>query len=227
MPLKRKKCAQCGQIRCEEEFKVKYTKKDGTQSRNRYCRDCEDDTRNYLALIAAKNEGPLSTAQEQQLIKYTSVFQVLERQGLSTPLSRSAVKTKAAKPTVDARLAMIKAMYGDETATIGSLREVSKEPEVAKESSTPAEVPEALQQWLDATFETWKSTNIVPEYLNEVVYPTLKAEFRPETGWDAVKLAPTYDDTYKEVLNEISNKFWDYEDWFIEQKGNENESTNN
>lgn len=243
-----KKCLQCGCILPLDSFKIKRTRADGTKARSRYCRECEVDTRNYLALIDQQETTGLMPMQERELAKLNQVFAMLEKQGLSTPLSRTPAVQPTNKPN---HLDALMEHYGNDaeiyqqntpapvvqlpsnvtpkaistiseaSAIVGSMAGIECTPgteNIITEPEIPADTPEDLKTWLETPFETWREQSLTPEYLNEIVYPTLKAQYRPETGWDAVKLVQTYDDTYKQVLNQISQRFWDYEDWFIAEK---------
>ena len=236
-----KKCLQCGCILPLDSFKIKRTRADGTKARSRYCRECEVDTRNYLALIDQQETTGLMPMQERELAKLNQVFAMLEKQGLSTPLSRTPAVQPTNKPN---HLDALMEHYGNDAnayqqktpatvvqlpsnvtpKAISTISEASAivgtqgTENVLTEPEIPADTPEDLKMWLETPFETWREQSLTPEYLNEIVYPTLKAQYRPETGWDAVKLVQTYDDTYKQVLNQISQRFWDYEDWFIAEK---------
>ena len=57
-----------------------------------------------------------------------------------------------------------------------------------------------------------KSVASPPEYLQETVYESLKAKYRPQIGVDKQTYLPIYDDTYKNVLNQILRRFDDYEE---------------
>lgn len=225
MPIAYKKCAQCGCVKTEDDFKIKYKRTDGSNLRNRYCRDCEEDTRNYLALNNLLETHTISAAQEKQLMQYIEAFRILEKQGLSTPLSRNKASTtrkqRRSSLPIDMQLAELTEMVEQWVDTEQPVEDEGP----AITTQTPLapfgdDVPADLQQWLDGSYEEWKD-KYEPGYLNDVVYPTLKSVYRKETGWDAVTLTPTYDDTYKAVLNAISDRFWDYEDWYHEQKHKE------
>lgn len=217
-----KKCAQCGFIKDVNDFKIKYTRANGEKSRNRYCRSCEELTHNYNSLMQLKEAGALSALQERELVKMTSAFQVLEKQGLSTPLSRRESSTTCTRQTVHSHLENIMEQYPEAVApralaataeAMQLARTIASGTEVP-EFTVDTDVPEELTKWLKTPFETWRDKQLVPEYLNDVVYPALKAQYRPEIGWDAVALAPRYDDTYKAVLAQVSDRFWEYEDWY-------------
>ena len=44
------------------------------------------------------------------------------------------------------------------------------------------------------------------------MYESLKAKYRPQLGYDSERGLPIYDDTFKDVLNQILRRFDDYED---------------
>jgi hypothetical protein len=74
------------------------------------------------------------------------------------------------------------------------------------------EVPDELQHWLTVDTQEWKKDNISPEYLQETVYESLKAKYRPQVGVNKETFVPIYDDTFKAVLNQILRRFDDYEE---------------
>lgn len=74
------------------------------------------------------------------------------------------------------------------------------------------EIPEDLNIWLTQDQTEWIEKGLSPEYLQEVVYEALKAKYRPQLGYDTERGLPIYDDTFKDVLNEILRRFDDYED---------------
>lgn len=232
---KYKKCAQCGCVKLEDDFKIKYTRTDGTKLRNPYCRLCEEDTRNYRALTKLLDAHCISLGQEQQLAKYVEVFRLLESQGLSTPLSRkSGDKTSSERIRInpEQRLESLMQRYSTGTATpVAAVQQPSdaatQAPSEVMVPVDTTDVPEGLQQWLTGSFDEWYEKLFTPEYLNESVYPTLKSAYRKEIGWNAVTLTPEYDDTYKDVLNRISDRFWDYEDWYREYTKDTERSTDN
>lgn len=237
-----RKCAQCGRVLPEDNYKIKYTRKNGTYCRNRFCRACEDDTRTYNRLLKLTEEEASYPYNMQQLADYNKAFQRLEQQGLSTPLSRQ----KRAKPKKLSILERIDELEMQGILSKENTSKVESTPYFKKPALEPAvspieftehdiviedtvdvattipdgtNVPQELLQWLHPNeaqllvFDEWQKLGYEPGYLNEMVYPTLKAAFRPEIGWNDETMAPIYDDTFKEVLNAISKMFWDYEDY--------------
>lgn len=66
--------------------------------------------------------------------------------------------------------------------------------------------PQELQQWL--TEELTEE----PEHYIDVVYEQLISKYRPVIRIDAATLTPVYDETYKDLLNQILERFSAYED---------------
>lgn len=221
---KYKRCAQCGCVLPEDSFKIKYvSKKDGRVSRNRFCRACEYDTRNYNRLI---NSEKLTADEQCDLTDYVEVFAALEKRGYSTPLSRNATASvSTAHKSIRDRLSDV--LSNEDTAPVN----VNPTPVLltAQLPMSTNELPADLRKWLEHTagdelFVQWRDVNLfTTDYLNNVVYPALKAAYRPEVGWDNDKMVPIYDDTYKGILNQISDLFWAYEDWCFANASGESE----
>lgn len=73
-------------------------------------------------------------------------------------------------------------------------------------------LPHELHHWL-----TCDLTDDPDVYINEI-YETLCERFRPATAIDKNTMMPTYDETYKDVLSKILQRFYDYEDSYYEQE---------
>lgn len=67
-------------------------------------------------------------------------------------------------------------------------------------------VPRELQEWLTAPLTE------EPEYYTDDVYEKLSEKYRPAKRVDKSSLTVVYDDTYKEVLHKILDRFYAYED---------------
>lgn len=212
-----KKCMQCGVVKPEKQFKIKYSLADGTPQRSKFCRQCEADTKLFNDLSAA---GQLTEQQQGILSKFRTIFLLLERQGLSTPMSRSR---KAPQQSVSARLEELGDIVGMSTESQVAAKPMSTPLVEASADITP-DAAAQLNAWLVEDFSVWYAKNYEPDYLASVIYPTLKATYRPEVGWDDEAMLPLYDDTCKQQLDTISDRFWDYEDWYHAQKA-QKEST--
>jgi hypothetical protein len=84
-------------------------------------------------------------------------------------------------------------------------------------------IPDELTEWLNADTATWYAQGISPEYLQETVYESLKAKYRPQIGVDKETYLPMYDDTFKDVLNKILRRFDDYEEEYSNDASEEEE----
>jgi len=73
-------------------------------------------------------------------------------------------------------------------------------------AGVPEGTPEELSRWLSCALDN------KPAYYTDDVYEALKAKYRPIVSIDPKKLVPVYDDTYKEVLEKILDRFNVYED---------------
>lgn len=90
-----------------------------------------------------------------------------------------------------------------------------------KTEDASADVPHELQYWLDVDALEWADNDISPEYLQETIYESLKAKYRPQIGIDKELYLPIYDDTYRDVLNAILRRFDEYEETYIDLSGPE------
>ncbi len=78
----------------------------------------------------------------------------------------------------------------------------SVKPKAEKLQGTPAE----LQEWLEKDL-----SEFTPEYLQDELYYELQKKYRPQIGIDD-DMNPKYDDTHKEMLDKIAERFDKYED---------------
>ena len=130
------------------------------------------------------------------------LYDMLSARGLRVPTKKVPEDPNAGVlGTVD----KLFAMYGEKPAAATVAATV-----VAPTS----EVPDELQAWLDADPAEWQAKELSPEYLQETIYESLKAKYRPQIGVDRDTYLPIYDDTYKDVLNQILRKFDDYEEQY-------------
>jgi hypothetical protein len=193
-----KRCKQCGLLKDVEEFRpYTYSKKNETGGRFSTCRSCEAINSKYTKLKATGEDSP-------ELMQLEKLFGLLESQGLHTPLSRLQ-STEQPKTTVELAVDKLMKFYGD---TFGPVAK----PVVVLPTDTKVDTPKELQQWLTETSDDWVQKGLSPEFLQETIYESLKAKYRPQIGFDQEKFIPIYDDTYKDVLNEILRRFDDYEE---------------
>lgn len=79
-----------------------------------------------------------------------------------------------------------------------------------------SELPAELQEWLNAKL------TLEPEYYLDEIYEQLKKKYRPMTGICTDTKLPVYDDRYAQVLDQILERFNNYEDQYY--GGNKNGS---
>lgn len=173
-------------------------------SRYRICRDCESINTTYRRAREQLDKGGLPLAESSQLSETVSkilqLYRALEAKGLQVPEYGVKKKKSAAETAVDKLLAF----YGQQPQ------------EQARQSTvdipTEIDIPEDLNIWLTQDVNEWIEKGLSPEYLQETVYESLKAKYRPQLGYDSERGLPIYDDTFKDVLNQILRRFDDYED---------------
>lgn len=180
-------------------------------SRYRICRDCESINTTYRRAREQLDKGGLSPVECSQLSetvsKISRLYAALEAKGLQVPEYGVKKKKSAAETAVDKLLAF----YGQQPQ------------EQARQSTVdiPMEIdiPDDLKVWLEQDVNEWIEKGLSPEYLQETVYESLKAKYRPQLGYDSERGLPIYDDTFKDVLNRILKRFDDYEDSMEEDVG--------
>lgn len=180
-------------------------------SRYRICRDCESINTTYRRAREQIDKGELTVEERNALAdtltKITLLYRALEAKGLQVPEYGVKKKKSAAETAVDKLLAF----YGQQPQ------------EQARQSTvdipTEIDIPEDLNVWLTQDVNEWAEKGLSPEYLQETVYESLKAKYRPQLGYDSERGLPIYDDTFKDVLNRILKRFDDYEDSMEEDAG--------
>lgn len=202
-----KRCIQCGILKEQEDFRpYTYSKNKETSGRYRICRECEAINSRY------KRSAP----GDPDFVRITELYNMLESLGYRTPRI-------TAFPDRDESIDKIILHYKQAVQQPGKpIETVNIYAEGEVYVTVPALiVPEELQQWLDANPAEWLEQDISPEFLQETIYESLKAKYRPQVGIDRDKFVPIYDDTYKEVLNNILRKFDDYEEEFANAERSE------
>ena len=72
-------------------------------------------------------------------------------------------------------------------------------------------VPAEIRQWLTAELTE------EPDYYLDEVYEKLKAKYRPQLRIDTKTMQPVYDDTYKDALSAVLDRFYKYEDTYYSE----------
>jgi len=202
-----KRCVQCGILKEHEAFrKYTYSRANETEGRYRICKSCEAINVTYHRAKAFVDANSMLTILESNTLLYQKycgivqkteqLYNTLEARGLRTPRT---VEIKPEEPVTD--LDKLIAFYESPTAATLPIL-----------SDKPTEIPDELNQWLTIDTQEWKDNNISPEYLQETVYESLKAKYRPQIDVDHTTFLPIYDDTFKKTLNDILRRFDDYEE---------------
>lgn len=204
-----KRCVQCGILKDESEFRrYKYSVLKHTEGRYRICRACEAINANYKQSKVWVETHKYGDDPDKFnringfVVNTEQLYKTLEAKGLRVP---AAVATE---PRVkDDSFEQVQQLLQFHMST-------SPQPAIQEELHK-ATVPDELQQWLNISPAVWIEEDISPEYLQETVYESLKAKYRPQIGVDRETYLPIYDDTYKQILNMILRKFDDYEENYV------------
>ena len=198
-----KRCVQCGLLKDTEQFrKYTYSKEKGTEGSYRVCKACEAINQAFRRAknsLNWKEDGSFTytTATEGQYDTYCRIrdlYKVLEARGLRVPSDVAPIRD-----TTTDSVEKLMQFYSTDAFT-----------KITVEATT--DTPAELSKWLADEMSTWEALGLTPEYLQETVYESLKAKYRPQTGVNKETFMPIYDDTYKEILNQILRRFDDYEE---------------
>lgn len=198
-----KRCIQCGLLKPEDDFRpYTYAAKNNTKGRYRICKTCEAINQAYRrAKLAEQNceDDDAYWDASQEVKRIEKLYDVLASRGLRVPNRK--FESQEAKQVDDVERLM--AFYETQPTTTSPLP-----------SAVAPAVPADLQEWLDVPMETWLEQGISPEYLQETIYESLKSKYRPMLRVDKDTFLPVYDDTYKDILNMILQRFDEYEESF-------------
>ena len=205
-----KRCTQCGILKEDIDFRESYYKPKGIStainpgkvSRYRVCRSCESINARYRTLTKALGEGSGGNGKYSvELSKIEQFYTELEARGLRAPKYSSRGYTPNVS-TIESNID-----YALENTISPALKQAKEEQRA--QFPVPDVIPADLATWLS---DDWLDKGFEPEYLQETVYESLKAKYRPMLSVDVSRSLPVYDDTYKQVLDDILRKFDDYED---------------
>lgn len=181
-----KTCKQCGELKPIEQFRKYYG---GRKGHYNTCKVCEKI--NARAKYLRSKGDTIDYAEESELSKIEKLYEVQRAAGLQPPSSG-----ERRKPLVDSLDDMI-AKYKPVTPT---------EPF----DDEPVIVPADLQLWLQCDLHE------EPDYYLDDVYEELKAKYRPQLSINTDTMQPVYDETYKEALDKILERFYAYEEKYWE-----------
>lgn len=184
--MKAKTCKQCGELKPIEQFRRYYGGRKGTYT---MCKQCERINSREKYLVGKADRR--TEAEEQELAKIHELYILQSKLGLQPPI-RSGRSTSLVDD-LDAAIETYAAMA--EQAAVGA-------------STTPA--PYELTKWLTEPLTE------EPDYYLDEVYEELTNTYRPCTGINRATMMPEYDNTYKDVLDSILDRFNAYEDSYYE-----------
>ena len=183
-------CKQCGELKPIEQFRKYYGGRKGTYNT---CKTCEKVNARYKYL---RRKGPMTDEDQAETSKIELLYDLQRKAGLRPPnsdMSRS-------KPIADSLDDML-AKYKD-IATLDSVDAgVYKQP-----------VPADIQQWMTEPLTE------EPDYYIDEVYEQLKAKYRPQLSIDTATMQPIYDDTYKDALEQVLDRFYKYEETYWDKE---------
>lgn len=189
--MEAKVCKQCGELKPIDAFRKYYGGRKGCYT---VCKMCERINSRAKYLVA---KGQKCTDSEvEELNKIQTLWDAQRKAGLQPPRSNCGRSIPLADKLDD----MI-----DKYA--------SKTHEEAEDKPvTDVVVPEELQRWL--TVELTEE----PDYYIDEVHDKLKDKFRPKIDIDQSTMLPVYDDTYAQVLDQILERFYAYEDAYYDKE---------
>lgn len=183
-----KVCKQCGELKPIEQFRKYYG---GRKGHYNTCKMCEKINARYKYL---NNKETHCSAEIDELAKIEQLYEAQRQAGLQPP-RRDAERNKPLVDSLDDMIAKYTAM-----SVVPSVDEGTKK----------VPVPADLQMWLQCELHE------EPDYYLDEVYEELKAKYRPQISIDPSTLQPVYDETYREVLEQILERLYDYEDKYWE-----------
>ena len=237
-----KRCKQCGILKAADAFRpYSYARgrDDLSTSRFRICKQCESINTTYRKLCKERDEkfwdgvayqyhysahhGPTDYAHYKKLVddiaKIEALYYALEKHGYSVP---AIIKPKS---VIEKKEDMAPAAvgYAEKLLTFYAASEPTEVAKPVQQQTIALEaeelnMPNDLSFWLNMSMEDFNNKGFTPDYLQETIYESLKAKYRPQTGTNPTTFLPIYNDTYKSVLNQILRKFDDYEDWYAGQE---------
>ena len=185
-----KTCKQCGELKPITQFRRYYGGRRGTYT---MCKSCEriNSREKYL-----QSKRPnLTELETMELAKIHFLWDEQIKLGLQPP-SREGRRT-----SLNSELDDMLAKYSGMAA------------EVAQSTpATTSQAPYELTRWLTERLEK------EPDYYLDEVYDNLLATFRPCTGINRDTMMPEYDNTHKEILDRILERFNEYEDSYYDDK---------
>jgi len=186
-----RKCKQCGEVKqLSSEFFRKYYG-ENAKGFYRVCRTCERINNRYKYLIG---KGDAATQADLEEIKrIEELYDTLRELGLEPP--RYGAGTSSTVYSVVEELLKRKAS------------QLANRQELLKEVGVESNVPTELLEWLSRPL-----TGEPEHYID--IYLKLREKYMPVVGMNP-DATPKYDETYKEIMDQILERFDEYEDNYV------------
>jgi len=198
-----RECRWCGELKPIEQYRFYLPKKkfknvdmDG-KGRYRHCLDCEAMNSRYKKARKELLVNPNLTKERRERFENTvatieEIYSLWRSLGYSPPRPLETIP----KPIDDGKtLEKAKAL-------VAKKQQISQEASV---STNALSIPDELFMWLEEPLHK------LPEYYDDI-YEKLMKKYRPILSYDDETALPIYEDTYKDILNKICQRFWDYEE---------------
>ena len=197
-----KKCKQCGKWKAQDDFRV-YSNRNSYHTK---CKKCESLNASRIRLEKKVQSGAATTKDRETLSNIYKLYEVQRGLGLKPPTVTSNAPLSV---VVESALAEYSS-YSDKALQAGSAAAPTTTP--APNEQVASTDDSELQEWL-----TKDLSNIDlaadEDYLDNIM-DKLDKKYRPVVGRDEFTLKPIYDETYKDLLNEISERFDKYTEEF-------------
>lgn len=188
--METKICKQCGELKPIEQFRKYYG---GRKGHYNTCKVCEKVNARYKYLI---RKGVRTDADHAEIGKIELLYDLQRKAGLRPPNS-DTVRSKSIADSLDDMLAKYKDMSAIECVDAGTY----KQP-----------VPAEIQRWMTEPLTE------EPDYYLDEIYESLKAKYRPQLSIDTATMQPIYDDTYKDALEQVLDRFYQYEETYWDKE---------
>lgn len=177
-------CKQCGDLKPIEQFRKYYGGRKGTY---RTCKLCEKINARFKYL-KSKGEENLNDNEKVELDKIYLLYDAQRKAGLQPPREGAGRNVPIADSLDD------------------MISKYSKQAESVSTLSVDTPVPAEITKWLTAELTE------EPDYYLDDVYEALKAKYRPQLSINTETMQPVYDDTHKEALDKVLERFYEYEE---------------
>lgn len=188
--METKICKQCGELKPIEQYRKYYGGRKGTYNT---CKICEKVNARYKYLT---HKSFRTDEDHAEIGKIELLYDLQRRAGLRPPNSDLG-RSKPIADSLDDMLAKYKGIVTLDSVDAGAC----KQP-----------IPAEIQQWLT------ESLTEEPDYYLDEIYEALRAKYRPQLSIDTATMQPVYDDTYKEVLDQILTRFYEYEETYWDKE---------